>query len=468
MTDPSSGTPAASDDDGRPAAAARQGSGAPSKRPRGRERYPADVVVDAPPASARAAAAELAAGPITQGRLVLAQHETAAVRPPAHLPPVPHPPAPPSAPRPPAEAPAAAVRLGRRLVAGGRFEGPLHERSFDDADPVLEARPRPERQRSGSHAAPAARDRVATGPGSHAAPPGPVLRRSRDRSAARRPGPAVMGVLNVAPDSFSDGGRHLDVDAALAHARVLVAQGADVVDVGGESPRPGAARVGPAAELRRVLPVVRELASEGVRVSIDTMNASTAAAALEAGAEIVNDVSGGLADVDMARVVAESGRTFVVMHWRGRLDGSGHAPAATSRDYDGDVVGTVADELGARVDDLVARGVDASTIVLDPGLGFSKDALQNWQLLAHLDVLGRLGLPVLVAASRRRSLADLVPGGAPPVDRAPATAVISVLAAQADVWGVRVHDVAGTRAALDVLQAWTEAAAAPRRPARHA
>ncbi|WP_123519964.1 dihydropteroate synthase [Frigoribacterium sp. PhB24] len=277
-----------------------------------------------------------------------------------------------------------------------------------------------------------------------------------------------MGVLNVTPDSFSDGGRHLDLDAALAHARALVAQGADVVDVGGESTRPGAARVEPSDERGRVLPVVRELASEGIRVSIDTMNASTAAAAIEAGAEIVNDVSGGLADVDMARVAAESGRTFVVMHWRGRLDGSGHAPAASSRDYDGDVVGTVVDELARRVDDLVARGVDPSTIVLDPGLGFSKDATQNWQLLGHLDALGRLGLPVLVAASRKRFLADLLPEGAPPVDRDPATAVVSVLAAQADVWGVRVHDVAGTRLALDVLQAWTEAAAAPRRPARHA
>lgn len=495
MTDPSSGTPAASGDDVRPTAAAREGRGAPSKRPRGRERYPADVVVDAPPASARAAADGLAAGPITQGRLVLAQNETAAVRPPAQLPPVTHTPATTPATSLPVEAPAAAQppavaaagrsttgdlapaetaetaapapRSGRRLVAGGRFEGPLRERSFDDADPVLEARPRPERQRSGSHAAPAVRDRVATGPGSHAAPPEPVLRRSRDRSSARRPGPAVMGVLNVTPDSFSDGGRHLDLDAALAHARALVSRGADIVDVGGESTRPGAVRVEPADELRRVLPVVRELASEGVRVSIDTMNASTAAAALEAGAEIVNDVSGGLADVDMARVAAESGRTFVVMHWRGRLDGSGHAPAAAAHEDDGDVVGTVADELAARVDDLVARGVDPSTIVLDPGLGFSKDALQNWQLLAHLDVLGRLGLPVLVAASRKRFLADLLPEGAPPLDRDPATAVISVLAAQADVWGVRVHDVAGTRAALDVLQAWTEAAA-PRRPARHA
>ena len=468
MTDPSRGTPATSGDDGRPPAAAHEVGAVPSKRPRGRERYPADVVVDAPPASARAAADELAVGPITQGRLVLAQNETAAVRPPAQLPPVTHTPATTSATSLPAEAPAPAVRSGRRLVAGGRFEGPLHERSFDDADPVLEARPRPDRQRAGSHAAPAVRDRVATGPGSHAAPPAPVLRRSRDRSGARRPGPQVMGVLNVTPDSFSDGGRHLDLDAALAHARALVAQGADIVDVGGESTRPGASRVEPADELRRVLPVVRELAAEGVRVSIDTMNASTAAAALEAGAEIVNDVSGGLADVDMARVAAESGRTFVVMHWRGRLDGSGQAPAAASRDYDGDVVGTVADELAARVDDLVARGVDPSAIVLDPGLGFSKDATQNWQLLAHLDVVGRLGLPVLVAASRKRFLADLLPEGAPPTDRDPATAVISVLAAQADVWGVRVHDVAGTRVALDVLQAWTEAAVAPRRPARHA
>ncbi|WP_371740074.1 dihydropteroate synthase [Frigoribacterium sp. VKM Ac-2836] len=462
MTDQSSGTPAAPRDDRRPAAARREGGGAPSKRPRGRERYPADVVVDAPPASARAAGDDPAAGPITRGRLVLAQNETAAVRPPAQLPPVTHTPA-----TTPATVDVPVSRSGRRLVAGGRFEGPLHERSFDDLGPAVEARPRPEGQRSGSHAAPVVRDRGATGPGSHAAPPERVLRRSRDRSSARRPGPAVMGVLNVTPDSFSDGGRHLDLDAALAHARALVAQGADVVDVGGESTRPGAARVEPSDELGRVLPVVRELAAEGIRVSIDTMNASTASAALEAGAEIVNDVSGGLADVDMARVAAESGRTFVVMHWRGRLDGSGHTPAS-SRDYDGDVVGTVVDELARRVDDLVARGVDASTIVLDPGLGFSKDATQNWQLLGHLDALGRLGLPVLVAASRKRFLADLLPEGAPPVDRDPATAVVSVLAAQADVWGVRVHDVAGTRLALDVLQAWTEAAVAPRRPARHA
>lgn len=473
MTDQSGGTPAAPSD-------------APLRRPRGRERYAADTVVDAPPSSARVGDDEAAQGLVTQGRLVLALDETAAVRPPAQLPPVTHTPATtpasglpsatpasdlPAATDAPATAapdPVPATRSGRRLVAGGRFEGPLHERSFDDIGPEVEARARADRQREASPAAPVVRDRGATGAGSHAAPPASELRRPRDRAVRRRPGPLVMGVLNVTPDSFSDGGRHLDVDAALAHARTLVAQGADVVDVGGESTRPGAARVEPADELRRVLPVVRQLASEGVRVSIDTMNASTAAAAVEAGAEIINDVSGGLADADMARVAADSGRTFVAMHWRGRLDGSGHAPSTASRDYDGDVVGTVVDELAARVHDLVEQGVDPSSIVLDPGLGFSKVGAQNWQLLAHLDVLGRLGLPVLVAASRKRFLADLVPEGAPPADRDPATAVVSVLAAQADVWGVRVHDVAGTRAALDVLQAWTEGAAAPRRQARHA
>ena len=463
-----------------------QPSGTPSapsvppllKRPRGRQRYPDGVVVDAPvPASAAAnELVDAAEATGTRGRLALSQNETAAVRPPAQLPPVTHTPATRS-PAAQSSVPAAPDRRsGRRLVAGGRFEGPLSEGSLDDEQTVAEGRRRPQRQVGASHAAPSVRDRGASVPGSHAAPPGPSTRRARERPPAPRTGTVIMGVLNVTPDSFSDGGRHVEIDAAVAHARSLVAAGADIVDVGGESTRPGAGRVEPAEELRRVLPVVRQLASEGLRISIDTMNASTAAAAVEAGADIINDVSGGLADPDMARVAAESGRTFVAMHWRGRLGGASRAGsgagsagqgATPARGYDGDVVGTVADELAARVDDLVAHGVDPSALVLDPGLGFSKDVAENWQLLAHLEVLGRLGLPVLIGASRKRFLAGLVPDDAPPSDRDPATAVISALAAQAGAWGVRVHDVAGTRTALDVWQAWSEAAA-PRRPARHA
>ncbi|KQO82022.1 dihydropteroate synthase [Frigoribacterium sp. Leaf172] len=269
-----------------------------------------------------------------------------------------------------------------------------------------------------------------------------------------------MGILNVTPDSFSDGGRYVEVDDALRHARELVAAGADVIDVGGESTRPGSARVAPIDEQRRVLPVIRQLASEGIRISIDTMNAATAYAAVEAGAEIVNDVSGGLADRFMAQVVADTRSTFVATHWRGPLDG-------TDRPHYDDVVAQVRDELSDRVGELVARGVDPARIVLDPGIGFSKDAAQNWRVLAGLHELDRLGLPVLIGASRKRFLADLLPEGASVDDRDPATAVISVLAAQAGVWAVRVHDVAATRAALDVWGAWQQGAL-PSRPARHA
>jgi len=556
------------------------------KRPRGRERYPDPVVVDAtPPASAPAAGAER--------RLALSLDERAAVRPPAQLPPVTHtpatqtpatqspaartpaaqtpaartpaaqtpaaqtPPAPtpasqasatPSATRehppvptpptgarpgvPPAVAPrtsatpapaAASGHLGgRRLVVGGRYEGPL-----PDVDAT--------RTRAGSHAAaglvdaatrepdpsgtaPRERTRVA----SHAAPPedraellaleaedvangratrsattasGPRARR-RARGRVEEAGPAdlatraipvvqatasvrprasrrddaravpvsrtlVMGILNVTPDSFSDGGRFVGLDDALRHARELVAAGADIVDVGGESTRPGARRVDPVEEQRRVLPVIRELAAEGVRLSIDTMNAATAYAAVDAGADVINDVSGGLADRYMAQVAADSGRPFVAMHWRGHL-----ADASTGMRGD-DVAGQVRDELRRRVDELVSAGVDREQIVLDPGLGFSKDADQNWQVLAGLEELGRLGHPLVVGASRKRFLGGLLPDGAEPRDRDAATAVISVLAAQAGVWAVRVHDAASTRAALDVWQAW-QRGAAPARSARHA
>jgi dihydropteroate synthase len=257
-----------------------------------------------------------------------------------------------------------------------------------------------------------------------------------------------MGVVNVTPDSFSDGGRWFDADAAIAHGLELVADGADIVDVGGESTRPGAARVEPDEELRRVVPVIRELTTRGIHVSVDTMRAATAAAAVEAGAEIINDVSAGLADAAMARIAAESGARYVAMHWRGHSDRMDDL--AEYRD----VAVEVRDELARRVDALVAAGVAHDRIILDPGLGFAKRGEQNWELLARLDVLAALGMPLLIGASRKRFLGALLPDGAPVEERDLPTAVISALSAQAGAWGVRVHDVRSTRIALGVARAW--------------
>ena len=254
-----------------------------------------------------------------------------------------------------------------------------------------------------------------------------------------------MGVLNVTPDSFSDGGRWASTDAAIEHGLLLHAQGADLIDVGGESTRPGAIRVDPAEEQRRILPVVTELARQGLRLSVDTLNATTARAAANAGVSIINDVSGGLADPDMAAVAADTGLTYVAMHWRA------HAQKMDSlADYD-NVVSEVIAELGARVDALTAAGVVRERIVLDPGLGFSKQNEHNWQLINRLDAFAELGLPVMVGASRKRFLAAVLPVGAPVLERDLPTAVLSVLAAQAGAWAVRVHDVAATSVALRVL-----------------
>jgi dihydropteroate synthase len=262
----------------------------------------------------------------------------------------------------------------------------------------------------------------------------------------------VMGVLNVTPDSFSDGGRWLDPVAAVAHGLAMTAEGADLVDVGGESTRPGAADVPEAEELCRVVPVIRELAAAGVLVSIDTMRSRVAEAALDVGAALVNDVSGGRWDPRMPALLAETKVPFVAMHWRGTVDRAGR-PAHDDHAYYHDVVAEVAAELRQSLEDLAAAGVDPARVVLDPGLGFSKNAEHNWGLLAGLDTLVGIGAPVLVGASRKRFLGSLLagPDGVPaPVEgRDAATAAVSTLSALAGVWCVRVHAV---RASADAVR----------------
>jgi len=265
----------------------------------------------------------------------------------------------------------------------------------------------------------------------------------------------IMGVVNVTPDSFSDGGMWFAPGAAVAHGMELLEQGADILDVGGESTRPGARRPSQAEELRRVIPVIRELSGRGARVSVDTMRASVAAQAVEAGASMVNDVSGGLADPDMAGAVAAARVPFVVMHWRGH--------STTMQDnasYD-EVVGDVCRALAGRVADLSARGVGRDQLILDPGFGFGKLPEHNWSLLAHLDAVQALGFPVLVGTSRKAFLGRLggrpgAPDGGPdrpPAQRDVATAATTVIAGLAGAWGVRVHDVASTADALRVVAA---------------
>jgi dihydropteroate synthase len=266
----------------------------------------------------------------------------------------------------------------------------------------------------------------------------------------------VMGVVNVTDDSFSDGGRYLDADRAVEHGLALAAEGAAIIDVGGESTRPGAARIDPRVETARVVPVVKELATQGIRVSIDTMHAGVARAALESGAQMVNDVSGGRADPAMANLLVEAAVPWVLMHWR---------PVSSKHPHEvphyGDVVTEVRDELLASVDDAVAAGVDPAKLIIDPGLGFAKSGQHNWALLHALPELVATGVPVLVGASRKRFLGSLLagPDGAvrPPDGRGTATAVISALAALQGAWGVRVHDVEASVDALRVVEAWTQA-----------
>jgi dihydropteroate synthase len=264
----------------------------------------------------------------------------------------------------------------------------------------------------------------------------------------------VMGILNVTSDSFSDGGDYMRTDRAIARGFELFADGADLVDVGGESTRPGARRVPVDVEMGRVIPVVRELAAAGQRVSVDTMRAEVASAAVTAGACLVNDVSGGLGDPAMPARVASLGVPYVAMHWR--------APSSEMHRFASytDVVMDVVNELRARLEALVASGVSPDMIILDPGLGFAKTAEQNWELLAGLRQLTQLGRPLLIGASRKSFLGDAVAYGAdvpPPRLRDAATIAVTSLAAAAGVYCVRVHDVKGSRQATGVARELTRA-----------
>ena len=273
-----------------------------------------------------------------------------------------------------------------------------------------------------------------------------------------------MGVLNVTPDSFSDGGRWADPEAAVAHARELIAQGADIIDVGGESTRPGAQRVDVDTEISRVLPVVRALLADGAGsadgagasgsaiVSVDTIHAATAEAAIDAGAHIINDVSGGLADPAMHGLIARTGVVYVCQHWRGD-------PETMDRltDYPGGVVAGVEAELRERLAELDAAGVDRSQVVLDPGLGFAKTHAQSWELLAATSrLIADLGRPLLVGSSRKRFLAQAAVAEATPVQRDAVTAATTALAAAAGAWAVRVHEVPANRAAVRTASLWKE------------
>ncbi|WP_460302783.1 dihydropteroate synthase [Actinocorallia aurea] len=260
----------------------------------------------------------------------------------------------------------------------------------------------------------------------------------------------VMGVVNVTPDSFSDGGEWFDQERAVKHGLELVKDGADIIDVGGESTRPGAQRVSLKEELRRVVPVVAALAAEGVAVSVDTMRGEVAEASVAAGARLVNDVSGGLADPDMAPVVAAARVPYVVMHWRG------HGHEMHTRTQYNDVVADVWRELRVRVDDVIAQGVDPSMIVLDPGLGFSKEPEHNWRLLAVTRELGR-EFPVLIGASRKRFLGKLLADAdgkpRPFAESDDATLAVTAIAALEGAWCVRVHNVKPNADAVRVAAA---------------
>ncbi|WP_460802498.1 dihydropteroate synthase [Microbacterium sp. GXF6406] len=261
----------------------------------------------------------------------------------------------------------------------------------------------------------------------------------------------IWGIVNITTDSFSDGGRYIDTERAIAHGLELREAGATVLDIGGESTRPGSARIAPEVEQQRVVPVIQELASRGIPVSVDTFNASTAAAAVQAGARIVNDVSGGLADPEMLTAVAESGADYALGHWRGHSDDM-YARAEYRR-----ASREVAGELRERIGEAAAAGIAPSRIILDPGIGFAKAGAQNWDVLRGLADISALGHRVLIGTSRKRFLAEALEPQGDSVDEARrdlATAVTSALAVRHGVWAVRVHNVAATRDALSIARAW--------------
>jgi len=275
-------------------------------------------------------------------------------------------------------------------------------------------------------------------------------------SSAPKVKPLVMGVLNVTPDSFSDGNQYNSVESAVDHAKLLILAGAQIIDIGGESTRPGAERVTLEEEQSRVIPVIKAIAelNLGAAISIDTMNAETAELAIAAGANIINDVSGGLADEAMLGVAAKHDVVIILSHWRGHSD-----VMNTMASYQ-NVAEEVATELQARVDAAIAAGISRDKIVVDPGLGFAKDMKQNWQLVARLDEIEKLGLPILVGASRKRFIAGALdeeePNSVSHERRDVATAVLTALLMQRKLWGVRVHNVISTVDAISIVSALHE------------
>ena len=247
----------------------------------------------------------------------------------------------------------------------------------------------------------------------------------------------VMGILNVTPDSFADGGRHNSFEAALKRGEEMLAEGVDIIDIGGESTKPGADRVPEIEELNRVIPVIKALASKGARISIDTMRASTAKAAVEAGAQIINDVSGGLADPEMLSTAANLKVPYIAMHWRG------HSKDMNSRAVYGDVVNDVISELQERISAAADAGITKDNLIIDPGLGFAKDAHHNWEIIDSIDEFVALGYPVLIGGSRKRFL-----GGDDPDSREAATIELTKRLSTSGIWGVRVHSVKPHKEAL--------------------
>ena len=240
----------------------------------------------------------------------------------------------------------------------------------------------------------------------------------------------IMGILNVTPDSFADGGRHNDFDAAVARGLEMIAEGVDIIDIGGESTRPGADRVTEAEEIQRTIPVITELAKHGAKISIDTMRASTAEAAVKAGAAIINDVSGGLADAQMLEAAAHLRVPYIAMHWRGQSKDMNSKAVYT------DVVADVISELQERIDAALDAGIKQGDLIIDPGLGFAKDAQHNWEIIDAIDQFVVMGYPVLVGGSRKRFL-----GGDSPDEREQATIELTKRLATTGVWAVRVHSV---------------------------